>query len=691
MTDLKTQDKHEKFKYWTDQFSASRKALKNWHKEGKKVIQRFLDEKTNDQVLEMNQRKLNLFFSNIVTLKAMLYGNVPKAEVDRTFTDAEDDVARVAALIATRALQQDIEQSGEDFTTALQSALEDRLLPGFGIARVKYEYSEGMREIEAVLDPVTQKVIAEAKKIPYIEDDWVEIVYTHWQDVLWGKSRTYAETPWFAFRSFMDKDELKERWPELAEKIPLSSSGPTQDRSKVNTDDAPDKQAEVWEIWCKKTKKVYWMVEDYDILEEQDDPLGLENFFPNPRPMVANSTTSKFVPRSDYAMAQDLYTEIDALNSRISMLTEACRCVGVYDKANADIKRIFSEGTENDLIPVDNWAMLGEKGGLKGVIDWVPIEAVAKVIDILQNQLATKIQQLYEVTGMSDILRGAAEPYQAAATTKAKVQFASIRVQSLQDDFARFASDLQSLKLEVMQKHCQPQTFAKLSNIQMTPDAQFAVPAIQFLKDRNQAKWRIKIRPESLAQADYAQLKADRIDYIMGCSQFLQSMAPLVEKDPSATPILLELLKWGLAGFKGSRDIEGVMDRGIKMFAEKAKQPPPPDPEQQKLQAEMQMKQQDQQFKMQQEAGRMANERQEFQLKMQQEQQKFQAEMQRDNLKFQQEMTQMRAEFQLEMQKMLMELRSAREMADIKKDQIEHAAKIQMESRNAEAGRNSSD
>src|SRR5882762_3981568 len=144
--------------------------------------------------------------------------------------------------------------------------------------------------------------------------------------------------------------------------------------------------------------------------------------WPDPPPFIANATTSKYMPRSDYSIAKDLYREIDKLQTRISLLTDACKLVGIYDKSQEGIKRIFTEGVENDLIPVDNWAMFAEKQGLKGCIDWVPIEAVVNAIEILTTKQSEKIQQLYQVTGMNDIMRGSAQSNARTSATRDQLE-----------------------------------------------------------------------------------------------------------------------------------------------------------------------------------------------------------------------------------------------------------------------------
>lgn len=643
-------------KRWKAEFTAARKPIKKWHKEGDKVTREFLG-KPRDSDGEAPEAelsyKLNLFHSNVVTLMAMLYGNTPKVEVARTFADPKDDIGRVAAQMASRCLNQDIQTPGATIVNVLKQVLEDRLLPGMGSARCKYDCT-----LETKTTPAIMKDGVEAA--PEIEEqeitkEWVQEIYTHWKDLLWSPARTYDELRWKAYRSYMYFPELEKRWGrELADKIPMNSKGPfnPSDTDAKDDDADPRPQAEVWEIWSKEDKKVFWFVEDMDrILEEETDPLELKQFWPDPPPMIANTTTSKWMPRSDYAIAQDIYIQINELESRIAILTRACKCVGVYDKTQEGIKRIFTEGMENDLIPVDNWAAFAEKGGVDGVISWVPIQAVVETIGELTQRQAAKMQQLYEVTGMSDILRGVAQKYEAAKTSETKAEFASIRVQALEDEFARFAGDLQAIKLEIMQRHFDPYCFIQQSNIENTADAQYAEQAINLLMDPDAAQWRIKVRPETLAQADYAQLKQTRGEFITAISTFMQSAAPLAEMDKKIIPTLLELLQWGLAGFKGSNEIEGVMDRAIQVFTEMAAKPEEskPDPAMVKAQADMQIAQQEHQAKMEQEQQKFQLEMAEMQQEMQLKREEMQAELQQDREKFAMEMKEMIMEFKMKM------------------------------------------
>jgi len=295
-----------------------------------------------------------------------------------------------------------------------------------------------------------------------------------------------------------------------------------------------------------------------------------------------------FIPKADFAIAQDLYNHIDELNTRITIITRAIKVVGVYDQsAGTSVGRMLKEGNENDLIPVENWAMFAEAGGLKGKIDWFPVDQVVGVLQTLRSVLSDQMDLLYQVTGMADIMRGKSEQYSGVGQDQLKAQFGSIRVQALQDEFARFASDLEQLRAEVIGRHFEPESIIKQSGAQFlpVPDQPLVTPALELIKS-DESRWRVDIRPESIAMVDYAQLKSERTEYLMAISQYIQSAQAMAAKVPGSLPVLLEMMKWGVVGFKGSNYLEGILDRAIDMANKASSEPQQdqgPSPEQLKL------------------------------------------------------------------------------------------------------------
>lgn len=568
---------------WKTELDAANDRQKEFWKTGDKVVKRYLDNRSKAQGNKAdtteNQFRLNLFHQNVTTLLAMLYGRVPETVVKRKWADPDDDVARVASQILKRTLDNPLQDPKSGDSDALRNCLQDRLLPGIGQARIRYDFvSDSIEERTHVMNDQGMPEI-QMQERSFVVDESAPLEYVHWRDFRWGYARVWADVPWVSFDVYMDKDEVTEKFGEaVAKKVDFEIAPKGVGVEPDKDQEQPWMKAKFTEIWDKKTRQVLWYHPKLDdIAKEVDAPLDFRGFFPCPQPLIANPTTDLFLPRSDYSIAQDLYNQIDVLQTRINIITKAVKVVGVYDQSQKGVVRMLEEGMDNDLIPVENWAMFAEGDRLKGAIDWFPIADVVDALNKLQEMRDEHIQLLYQITGMADILRGTSEQYTAASTDKLKAKFASIRVQYIQDEFARFASDLMSLRAEVVMEQFEEQTIAIQSNIEYLPeDPQIIQQALALVKHEDEALlWRIDIKPESIAMVDYAQLKAERTEYLTAVSTFLQSADSIGTSAPELAPALITMLKWGLAGFKGSEEIEGVLDRGLRKLEERLNNPQP--------------------------------------------------------------------------------------------------------------------
>lgn len=597
---------------WGVEMQAAKKNQEDWVKRGDAIVKRFIDDR-NMTAISSADTRINVFSANVQTMRAMLYGKTPRVDVGRRFTDPGDDVARVGAEMLQRLLNTDIERDDDSYAEALENALSDRLLAGLGVVRVRYEAEFKDVEKPAITrpDPVTGEVVelAPAYTETVKEYECVETDYMNWRDVRWSPARTWNEVRWIAFKAPMTKEQFGARFGEAQAKLVPMTIRPVQGTS--NGDSAEDEvnrnqpwaRVDVWEIWNKDDRKIYWWVEGYDrICDEKDDTLGLEGFWPVPRPMFANVTTSKLMPTPDFALAQDLYDAVDSVSTRITLLERAVAARGVYDSTSEEVKRVLSEAVANELIPVNDFAIFKEKGGLQSVIDWLPIETFVGALQVLEQYRQNLLQLLYQVTGMSDIMRGQSTSGATATEQALKAKFASVRIQELQNEFARFASDCQSLKAEIISKHYDPETIIKCSNVQyMVPgDQQMAQQAIELIKS-DVYQYRIEVKPESVAMADMAAIKQERSEFLMAISQFFQSSAPILQQAPWAAPYLIQILQWAMAGFRGGSTVESVLDQmtiaANQQLMAAQNQPPQPDPrmelEKMKMQFEMQRGQMD--------------------------------------------------------------------------------------------------
>lgn len=541
------------YQWWISKLDEAEKRLRDeWWTHADKIVKRYKAKKdqTNGSVY-----LLNIFWANVGVLKAALYARTPKPMVNRVWSDMNDNVGRVAALMLERCLSFDLMKNNSPMDTSIKMAVEDRLIPGLGLAWMRYEV-----ETETVTVPGTpisfESITSEDSPCDYV----------HWRDIVFPSARTWDEV-WFVGRKiYMTPTEFKENF---GKKVDPREQAVVSDQDKVLPKGFAKNKLTVYEVWCKRTNKIYWICREVSgFIKEKDDFLELDGFYPCPKFLMSTHTTDDLIPRPDFTMAKDQYVQLDELNTRIVILEKALRVVGVYDKKNAEVKRILTDARENDMIPVEKWAVLAEQNGLKGVVDWFPIEMIAEVLDKLTVQKSAKLSEIYELTGIADIMRGASNPRETLGAQQLKSQYASVRLQYLQGEVAQFVREILIIKAQIICRHFQDDTIIRMSNIMQTPDAQYAGQALQLLRTSQMMEYRIDINEEGLALPDYNQEKQTRIEFLTTVGQFLSQAAPITASMPGALPYLVQIVRWVASGLRGSNEIQGVLDQAINALSQ---------------------------------------------------------------------------------------------------------------------------
>lgn len=547
---------------WKKELEAASKALEAWKQDCAVVRERFLNQKSNELLNTGGgtaDQRWGLFTANIQQQRALLFGQTPQVEVSRRFDDAEDDVARVGGDMLDRILNQDLQAGGDGTLRAMKHALDDFRLYDFGVVRVRYEVDTAKEgEAERTTD---ERVLT----------DWV-----HRDRFLWSAgARTWEEVRWVAFGTEQSRRTLVERFPESGPLVPLNSKrsegAPAQSKESDDKPADPWQRALIWEIWDKETGRVFWYSADMPVtLDDKPDPLKLKGYWPCPRPMLFNATTDAYLPRPDYMLAEGLYNKLDSLLARIRGLEQAVKVRGVYDGTNEPVKRLLSEAGGNELVPVDNWPRFGEAGGLKGLMDFLPLDMIVQALAALREEAAATKMDLYEVTGWSDIVRGQGVRDGVTATeSRTEANFASVRMRAIQDEFARFCSDIQRLRAECICSKFDAERLIERSNVLNTEDAPLAQDAAAFLKDEAARDLRIEVRPEAVSMADFTAQKAERLEVMDALTKFVQGMQPLAVAVPGSSAYMLRLMQWALSGLRGARGAEAILDPAIAE-AEKA-------------------------------------------------------------------------------------------------------------------------
>jgi hypothetical protein len=644
---------------WYKTIMGYERQYKRWEARADRIVKKYKDDSRYDR--NPNAR-FNILWSNVQTIQPAIFARLPRPDVSRRFRD-NDPIGRVASMMLERALEFEIEHYG-DYKSAMNNSVLDRLLGGRGVSWVRYEPHFAVDEVGEpdngfqVTEDSDEAETPEAKEIENperIEYECCPVDYVHWKE--FGHSpgaRTWEEVTAVWRKVYMSRPALIERFgEELGYKIPLDTK-PQDDKNSYKPMDG-QYEAVIYEIWDKETGKVLWISKSLGkILDERDDPLQLENFFPCPKPLYSTLTTDSLEPIPDFVIYQDQARELDTLCDRIDGLINALKVRGVYDASSSELQRLFSEGENNTLIPVDNWMAFAEKQGMKGAIDLVDITPFAAALAQCYQAMEQVKGQIYELMGIADIQRGQTDPNETLGAQIIKSNNASGRLKTMQHAVVDFATTLLSIKAQIICNHFTDETLIGISGaMQLSQQDQQLIPqAIALLRDQASKNFRIEVTSDSMIYQDEQQEKQDRMAFLSAVGGFIQQAVPMVQQAPELANMALEMLKFGVTAFKAGKQLEGIIDETadkLRIAAQQAEGQPKP------LPPEVQKAQMDNQNKMQQ-----------LQMQAQLEQQKMAAQMELEKAKQEYQAQENQLKFQLEEQRNMMDREMEMKVAQMK-------------------------
>ena len=667
---------------WWKTIAAYERQYKRWEARNDRIVKKYKDDSRYDR--NPNAR-FNILWSNVQTIQPAIFARLPRPDVSRRFRD-NDPIGRVASMMLERALEFEIEHYG-DYKSAMNNAVLDRLLGGRGVSWVRYEphivgkaKSEDMPEdgleITEDSDEAETPDAMETEDQERIEYECAPVDYVHWKDFGHTIARTWEEVTAVWRKVYMSRPALCERFgEELGYKIPLDTK-PEDLKQSYKSDDGVY-EALIYEIWDKETGKVLWISKSLGkILDERDDPLGLENFWPCPKPLYSTLTTDSLEPIPDYVIYQDQARELDALCDRIDGLINALKVRGVYDASSSELQRLFSEGENNTLIPVHNWMAFAEKQGMKGAIDLVDITPFAQALQSCYQAMEQVKGQIYELMGIADIQRGQTDPNETLGAQIIKSNNAAGRLKTMQHAVVDFATSLLSIKAQIICNHFTDDTLVKISGaMQLSPQDQQLIPqAIELLRNEASKNFRIEVTSDSMIYQDEQQEKADRMAFLQAMSGFMQQAVPMMQAQPELAPMAMEMLKFGVTAFKAGKQLEGIIDQTADEMRQKAQQmqgqPKPPPPEIMKAQMDNQSKMQQLQMSAQLEQAKLQG-----QMQLEKAKQEYQA--QENQLKFQLEQQRNAADREMELKVAQMKMMTERN-TQVMLAHINNGAKIEV-------------
>ena len=584
-------------KFYTRQLELAHKHEKQWRERARKINKKYRDDENQDK-----PTRFNILWSNTQTQFPAMYSSRPKPDVRRRWR-GPNQVSREVAKAVERCLE--FSMDNYDFDRMGEKLTLDFLLGGRMVARAKYHPILKDREIATPIEVMPDE-LGDDERVEETEDGFIH--YRKFKEKVYEEVRNY-HVPWSQYRyspadcwddvwwvgygdNFLTRDEIIEQFGDEHRDVPLGAfKFADGDVGNENLeDDGQIRRAQVWEIWDRDDKQVVAVVHGYDqLLMKQADPLKLQGFYPQPEPAMMIETTDSLIPIPEYTMYQFQAEELNLASERIASLTKSMKLVGFYPGENAKEIETLMKSDETTLVPVDNWAMYAEKGGLRGMIDYLPIKEVS---DVWQRLIVTReglMKSIFELIGVSDIQRGATDPRETRGAQVLKANFGKRRLIPKQQRTQRFYRDLLRINAEIIAEHFDPQTIQMMSGTEVTREM-MAILRSDALRD-----FSIDIETDSTIAADEETEKQGVAEFLTAISNYLNSVMPIVQAQPAAIQPLGQMLLWLTRKFKISRDIEDE----ITQFVEAMQGAPQQDDEAQakikELEAELALKAKEQQ------------------------------------------------------------------------------------------------
>lgn len=570
-----------KVQAWLKELDAARKRVKDYRKDAARVVKLYEGGKASES-------PFNILYSNTETLAPALYNNLPRPVVQRRFKD-DDPLGKVASDVARRCLEFLIDNELGTYTPfddLMMQAVLEALVPGQGVTRFKYDASfveqpepnsptEGQEDEtgEGVIEAVEGEIHSEpAERVEY-ETVCGESV--PWDRFLHGYAKQWKDVPWVAFEHFMTRDELVKNFgEEIGHRIPLNISGKETAKESDDGDHDDDKLrdaegvtlAHVFEIWDKETKMVRFLAPSYPqgFVKSVEDPLELSGFFPMPQPLMLFPKISSLVPVPLYTMYEEQAKELNRVTVRINKIVQALKVRGFYDSTLEGLDKVLS-ADDNVLIPAENVAAMQQGQTLEKAIWLMPLEKLVAVLQQLYVQRQQVKQVIYEITGISDILRGASVASETATAQNIKNQWGTLRLKKMQKQVARYVRDCLRIMGEIAMTKFSQQTISQMTGLQFPTTAQKqqaqmllqqaqarqvpgqppAQPPQQLiamaqlptwedimglLANDLQRNYRIDIETNSTVDAEATEDKQNMGEFLNAIAQFMNGAAPLVQQ-----------------------------------------------------------------------------------------------------------------------------------------------------------------
>ena len=569
------------FLYWKQQIETAKSNLKNY----------FKDAETCEKAYHNTDMNYNVFYSNVEILNANLCISNPKPDIQRRFLKRleKDKLKSNTYAMVAKVLNGAVEFVSDvsDLDEQLSIAVKNSVINGRGILWLDYEPTIETNELGE----------------EYVSDREIRIESLNPQEFLYSSAEKEKDIWWVARRHLLSREDIKRRF----------NYSPTEPELQFKQEDETQlKRGEVWEIWDKNSRKrAFILLSDVrqKFLEVTDDPYKLDGFFPcDTLEFVTNYTT----PIPEYMIYRKQADLLEVVCKKAAQVEDEVKYVTLIGSQDKGIAQRITAAQNGDVlsIPTDNMV-----GAAESLIATTPVDKAILLLEHLQEEKEKLKQNIYDITGISDIMRGATDSQETATAQKIKGLFGSLRFQTRQKKVQNFRKNIYKLIAEIIAEHYDEQTLSEMTctylptdedkmNIVLAQKQGLAsqgqlnelteptwADVMYILRNDKLRNYTVDIETVATAFDDLEQQNAaikDLTNLYLSMVQYSDSLSPATLKG------FIPLIKMNLSSVKISSAVGNQLEEAIESAykeAEEEAQVQQPNPDLMKIQSEIEYKQ----------------------------------------------------------------------------------------------------
>lgn len=574
------------FLYWKKQILSAKEASKDYRSKAKEAL----------EIYSKTDLNYNLFYSNVQILDSHLCLNNPKPDIQKRFIKRiESDKKRSnlyseVARITQSAVEYFVDRA--NVNDIIKENVHSSNVVGRGVAWVNYEPVISIDETGA----------------EYVSERKIDVDFLDYKDYLESTADKECDIWWKARRHLLTRSDIKSRFGYDPKETELQYE---------QEDETSAKRGEVWEIWDKSSKQRGFILLSsikQEFLEIQEDPYKIDDFFP-----CADLTwvreAGKMSPVAEVFLYKKKLDLLEVINKKIAQISEEIKyvtVVGSQDKPTADK---LTSAKNGDVIGI---ASENVSGSVDSAITIMPADRAVQIIEALQTLKERIKTDIFDITGISDIMRGATDSRETASAQIIKGLFGTLRFQERQKAVNVFRKKIYRIIAEIVCEHFDADTLEQITSTYLPTIEEKQVMEMNIQRAGGQADQQMldeynrslflptweevigllrndRLRNYTIDVETTATAFDDREMQTQSINALTQTYLALVQNvnmlpSPDLVKGFIPIMKLNLGTIKASteigRQLEDAIEATYRKVEQASKTPVPPTPEQIKAQAD---------------------------------------------------------------------------------------------------------